>query len=352
MCNDCLKRIFQLSVTDSEHMPPKCCTTESIPIRIVEHLFDKKFKIKWNRKYQEFTTKNRVYCPMQGCGIWISPDYIHRDASGGATHGRKYGICKRCRIKVCCTCNNKWHKTRDCPKDPAIKEFIKMAKEKGWQECYNCKAVVELKEGCNHMTCKCKAEFCMACGLKWQTCNCKIFSDEAVNAEYLLEHGGVAPPPNPAAAERAHRQRRREQEMRDEAMARRMQELDMERGRPGIHFMNEDFMREVGEALNVVIRPMSENPRFRGPNQTNEPIMIQLPPRERSPAVEHSLYHHPPRRQNERVVPRRNVTDYAAEAEIHRPVATEARASLLAGMARGQSGEGRVNEWRRHVNPL
>jgi hypothetical protein len=29
---------------------------------------------------------------------------------------------------------------------------VEMAKEKGWQRCYSCKAVVELKEGCNHMT--------------------------------------------------------------------------------------------------------------------------------------------------------------------------------------------------------
>ena len=36
--------------------------------------------------------------------------------------------------------------------DMSPKVVEEMAKEKGWQRCYNCKAMVELKEGCYHMT--------------------------------------------------------------------------------------------------------------------------------------------------------------------------------------------------------
>lgn len=40
MCNDCLKRIFEMSVKDPAHMPPKCCTKQSIPLKNVDKLFD------------------------------------------------------------------------------------------------------------------------------------------------------------------------------------------------------------------------------------------------------------------------------------------------------------------------
>ena len=369
MCKDCLKHIFELSVTDQQHMPPKCCQGECIPLEHVDKIFDTKFKVKWNRKFQEFTTKNRIYCPSKGCGEWIKPSYMQVDTSRGATHGRKYGVCKRCKTKVCCLCNNKWHTSRECPKDAATRDFIKLAKEKGWQKCYNCRATVELKEGCNHMTCTCGAEFCMCCGLKWKTCGCQMFSDEAIAAERIAELGFV-PPPNPAAAERAHRQRMREMEMRDEAFAMRLEQQQREQTREfGLHpgyddfdrrgayghghrgapfFMAEDSMRRAAEALSAVFDPVEEG---RQPQQgLHRPV--EYPNRQQSPALQQYLNDRAPGRQNERIVPRRATTDYATEAEIYRPIARETRASLLAGMAMGQSGDGRVDQWRRHVDPL
>lgn len=148
MCHSCLKRQFVLSVNDPQHMPPTCCTSEHIPLKHVERLFDDKFKRQWNKKYQEYTTANRLYCPTKGCGQWIKPSKIRVDL----TCGRKYARCSNCNTKVCVLCNGKFHTRRDCPRDEETKRLVEMAKEKGWQRCYNCRAVVELKEGCNHMT--------------------------------------------------------------------------------------------------------------------------------------------------------------------------------------------------------
>ncbi|KAG9568388.1 hypothetical protein KCV01_g19894, partial [Aureobasidium melanogenum] len=68
MCNSCLRRIFTMSIKDPQHMPPKCCSSDHIPLKHVDHLFDDRFKLLWNAKYQEYTTKNRLYCPAKGCG--------------------------------------------------------------------------------------------------------------------------------------------------------------------------------------------------------------------------------------------------------------------------------------------
>ncbi|KAF2843608.1 hypothetical protein M501DRAFT_909107, partial [Patellaria atrata CBS 101060] len=171
-CHSCLKRNFELSVTDPSRMPPTCCTAEHVPLKHVERLFSDKFKILWNKKYQEYTTKNRIYCPVRGCGEWIKPSNIKMDTSVG----RKYGKCNRCKTKICILCNGKWHMRKDCPKDEETKQFLATAKEEGWQRCHNCKHMVQLKEGCNHMTCRCGAQFCMRCGKRWKTCECPWFN--------------------------------------------------------------------------------------------------------------------------------------------------------------------------------
>ena len=240
MCHECLRRIFTMSVTDPAHMPPRCCTSEHIPLKHVDKLFDQNFKKTWNRKFQEYTTRNRVYCPARGCGEWIKPNHITVE------HGRKVGKCKRCSTRVCCTCNNKMHTSRECPKDPATLEFVEIAKEKGWQRCYSCSAMVELKEGCNHMTCRCTAEFCMVCGLKWKSCDCPWFNYENVDA-----HLG-----NPVRYQE-ELDRRRNQEQRDEVLARRMEVLGVEDeghgvigvGNAAVHHMNDDFVQQARNIL-------------------------------------------------------------------------------------------------------
>ena len=126
-CNPCLRRIFTISTTDPQHMPPTCCTKRHIELKHVERLFDNSFKRKWNRKYQEYTTKNRIYCPNRGCGSWIKPDHIYVDTTGGVNKGRKFGRCQRCKTKVCCTCNRKWH-VSECPQD-AAEDWFKTLQE-------------------------------------------------------------------------------------------------------------------------------------------------------------------------------------------------------------------------------
>ncbi|KAL6718270.1 hypothetical protein ACLMJK_004358 [Lecanora helva] len=343
MCHSCLKRLFSLAITDSEHMPPKCCTP--ISADVVERLFDTRFKLKFNRKSIELATKNRIYCPSKGCGRWIKPKDTDNDGNNQGTHTREYVTCTKCYTKVCRTCNTKWHKGRDCPKDPAAKAFRNLAKENGWQECYNCKAVVELKEGCYHMTCKCKAEFCMCCGAKWKTCNCMMFSDAAVRADRLANMVGEVPLPNPAAEERVRQQRRLEQERRDEALARAMEQR-------GMRFMNEEFMRQAMDPFSGVFNPVEDTVQQQEPPRATEVgAQPQRPPRQPFIVVHRSNLLQQRGHQNERVLPARDVRTYDLEAEIHRPVTTE-RASLLAGMGRGQSGSGRVEAWRRHVNPV
>ena len=45
-------------------------------------------------------------------------------------------------------------------------------KEVGAMRCPNCKFIVEKTDGCDHMTCRCRYEFCYVCGGKYMKCKC------------------------------------------------------------------------------------------------------------------------------------------------------------------------------------
>ncbi|KAF2665662.1 hypothetical protein BT63DRAFT_428614 [Microthyrium microscopicum] len=176
MCRSCVHRLFVLSTTDVSLMPPRCCDSNEIEPLYVQRLFGKTFLDKaqmkaWNSKYEESKTKNRLYCTNKECGAWIPPDQIEKSASTG----RKRGTCKKCKTQVCKKCSRKWHYSRECEVDEDTKKVLALAEETaGWQRCYRCKAVVSLDTGCNHMTCRCGAQFCMLCGRKWRDPLCQV----------------------------------------------------------------------------------------------------------------------------------------------------------------------------------
>ncbi|OAL00260.1 hypothetical protein IQ06DRAFT_222194 [Phaeosphaeriaceae sp. SRC1lsM3a] len=347
MCHSCLKRQFTLSVQDPQHMPPRCCTSEHIPLKYAERLFDDKFKILWNKKYQEYTTANRLYCPSKGCGQWIKPSRIRMDL----TYGRRYARCGTCSTKVCVLCNERFHTKRECPKDEETNRLVQMAKEQGWQRCYSCKAVVELKEGCNHMTCRCTAQFCMVCAAPWKTCNCPWFNYQHIedndrlndmrvpyttqHPEDVVEVIELPDEPSPPPARRSstrnrHRSgRERDVERTDRHLATHMQALHLNptpsaseshRTAPAVqvygvgnatgHHMNDSYA--MRPAANIAARTI---PRTSAPRAS---FFSRRPERQAPPPVRHST----------------------------------AAASAMAGLSRDGSkrGQNRVGTWLTHVS--
>uniref|UniRef100_M4D7S6 RING-type domain-containing protein n=1 Tax=Brassica campestris TaxID=3711 RepID=M4D7S6_BRACM len=58
----------------------------------------------------------------------------------------------------------------------------RLARYKRWRRCQQCRVMVELAQGCNHMTCRCGHEFCYCCGGEYregqQSCTCDFWDDE------------------------------------------------------------------------------------------------------------------------------------------------------------------------------
>ena len=58
-----------------------------------------------------------------------------------------------------------------------------LAEEEGWKRCTNCHALVEHREACQHMTCRCGFNFCYVCGQRWRTCRCTMQQLDAIKRE-------------------------------------------------------------------------------------------------------------------------------------------------------------------------
>ncbi|EAW13350.1 BRcat and Rcat domain-containing protein [Aspergillus clavatus NRRL 1] len=154
-----------VAVTDEQLFPPKCCAKE-IPQETVVSKLRRKEKALYAYKLQEYATPKaeRRYCPALGCGRWIPLDKLN---SSSPTQN-----CPYCNTAICSCCHNAAHGSQECPFDHGLTAFIELAQMEGWQRCYNCGEVVERESGCDHIVCRCGAQFCYNCGKPWITCCC------------------------------------------------------------------------------------------------------------------------------------------------------------------------------------
>ncbi|KAK5991450.1 ATP-dependent RNA helicase DEAH12-like protein [Cladobotryum mycophilum] len=159
-CRGCILELFRASMLDESLFPPRCCT-QPIPMEANLAFFSATLVGEFRAKEIEYGTPNRTYCHQPRCSAFVPPQFIR----GGVAR------CVKCRASTCTTCKGAAH-NEDCPDDPATQELLRVAGENGWQRCQSCRRMVELDTGCNHITCRCGAEFCYVCGVKWKRCTC------------------------------------------------------------------------------------------------------------------------------------------------------------------------------------
>ena len=166
--NICFDNYIKNSVLNN-NIPIKCpnCKKEVHPNFIYDSLRNSKNK-KLVKKYEKFSMNNYLMnhkdsyscCPTPGCEYMFCFE-------GGENHF----ICPLCNNEYCLFCKNEWHKGMTCQEykdskdenklDEKFKEF---AQGQNYKICPKCKFWVEKTEGCNHMKCRCGADFCYKCG--------------------------------------------------------------------------------------------------------------------------------------------------------------------------------------------
>jgi len=57
MCLACLRWLFQLSIVESQYMPPRCCTEDLLAFEYVDKVFNERFQLQWEKGYENFIEK-------------------------------------------------------------------------------------------------------------------------------------------------------------------------------------------------------------------------------------------------------------------------------------------------------
>ncbi|KAL6602388.1 hypothetical protein U3516DRAFT_759951 [Neocallimastix sp. 'constans'] len=120
------------------------------------------------KKYEKYSINNFLMnnndefspCPTPGC------EYIFFFQQGEFNF-----LCPMCHKHYCLNCKDEWHNGLTCQQykdsrdekklDDQFFQFVKGAK---FKMCPKCKYWVEKTRGCNHMRCRCGADFCYLCG--------------------------------------------------------------------------------------------------------------------------------------------------------------------------------------------
>ncbi|KAK2645115.1 hypothetical protein Ddye_020310 [Dipteronia dyeriana] len=127
--------------------PEYCCKI------LPEHVFDR-----WGKALSEtvIVGAQKFYCPFKDCSALLINDAEEEETI-------RESECPYCHRLFCAHCRVPWHSEIDCAdfqklnKNEREREDImlmKLAQNKKWQRCPNCRYYVEKKEGCLFMYCR------------------------------------------------------------------------------------------------------------------------------------------------------------------------------------------------------
>ncbi|PIL32154.1 hypothetical protein GSI_06860 [Ganoderma sinense ZZ0214-1] len=168
----CLTELFRRATKDESLFPPTCCG-RPLPLALIRNHIGDELVSLFLEKELEHETRRRVYCAVPSCSIFLGP----------AADKPSRLFCHRCGTKTTCAhCSGQAHsKSIRCTSSDDA-ELAVLAEQEGWRRCRRCGHMVELTSGCNHMTCRCRFEFCYMCGSRWKTCDCPQWHEERLRA--------------------------------------------------------------------------------------------------------------------------------------------------------------------------
>ncbi|CAK1354574.1 uncharacterized protein RHO25_001636 [Cercospora beticola] len=165
-CAEDVQQVFSLALQNEAFYPPRCCR-QPLDFEATRALLGQDLAARFEGKREELDDKARLYCHDGSCSAYIPA--INRAYT--------VALCRTCNEFTCVSCKNRMHPGRACPPDPDKQAILDIARQEGWQKCNGCGNMVELRTGCNHMTCRCKAEFCYVCGETWKNCRCPLYDE-------------------------------------------------------------------------------------------------------------------------------------------------------------------------------
>ena len=163
-CRECITSYVEATTRDEELFPIRCCL-QPIPVDLIAQFITPALRKAFEDKEAEYTVpvRERIYCVNAACHVFIG-------SSAGIT---ATGVaCPACRTMTCPQCKQAEHAGEDCVAVASAAQLRTLASESGWKTCPGCHMLVERTQGCPHMVCRCKVEFCYLCAQAWETCGC------------------------------------------------------------------------------------------------------------------------------------------------------------------------------------
>lgn len=196
-CFSCMKQHVEAKLHSG--ILPKCphesCKSELNVISCEKFLTQKLIEIMKQRiREASIPVAEKVYCAYPRCSALMSKgeisDFARRENVGERMFGARK--CMKCHGLFCVNCKVPWHENMTCkeykrlnpypqPEDAKLKT---LATRNLWRQCVKCNHMIELVEGCYHMTCRCGYQFCYTCGAEWKdkkaTCSCPLWDEENI----------------------------------------------------------------------------------------------------------------------------------------------------------------------------
>ncbi|KAK6338097.1 hypothetical protein TWF696_001568 [Orbilia brochopaga] len=154
-CLSCLQQNFDRAAKIER--PAQCCNV--IDVSFALSALDETTLRKYLTAEQRF--KSKTFIPCYRCQAILLDGSIH---DGGA-------FCLDCKDVTCLQCHQKMH-GGPCRELELVAGLANLAENENWAVCYRCKYIVAKNGGCNHIICRCGAQFCYLCGGEWGQCIC------------------------------------------------------------------------------------------------------------------------------------------------------------------------------------
>ncbi|KAK1140000.1 hypothetical protein N8T08_010996 [Aspergillus melleus] len=138
-CRVCATQLIQASFVDDSLFPPRCCRFV-FPVSAVRQFVGLDIANRYDEKSIERSDPYRTYCSNPQCAQYIFPAQVNL----------YIGTCNTCAQKTCTLCKRPEHPQGPCAGEDT--EVLDLAEREGWRRCPGCRNLVELKDGCNHIT--------------------------------------------------------------------------------------------------------------------------------------------------------------------------------------------------------
>ncbi|KAL0537728.1 hypothetical protein IC582_026713 [Cucumis melo] len=144
-------------------------------------------------KEASIPVSEKVYCPYPRCSALMTKVEVLTYTKDVFSAANQSGVrkCMKCHGLFCINCKVPWHNRITCndykrsnnlpTEDVKLKSLASTCL---WRQCVKCNHMIELAEGCYHMTCRCGHEFCYKCGAEWKnkkaTCSCPLWAENHI----------------------------------------------------------------------------------------------------------------------------------------------------------------------------